>query len=195
MLSYEPFAGIWVKAEPRHIMTFIENWEMHHEPQAFCVYDLPPMLPHGSLIFLHAIHQNRILAWARYVGHDYVSGWFEHDVRANDSTWLGERERIWKNFTPRRLHTHDKTDFAIFWTEQMGVRGLFTMETITRVDANVDWTQSMKILQVHRPLGFSYRYLTASHVEQFLKLLGTPMRVIVEGINDPKVALRALQSS
>jgi hypothetical protein len=68
LLPYEPFVGIWVKAEPRHIQTFIDNWEKFNVPQAFCVYDLPPMLPYGGLIFLHAIGQSRIMAWAKYVG-------------------------------------------------------------------------------------------------------------------------------
>lgn len=189
MHSYEPFVGIWAKAEPRHVMTFINNWEKFNEPQAFCVYDLPPMLPHGGLIFLHAIGQNRIMAWAKYVGYDYVRGWYEHDTKADDSTWLSERDRIWQNFTAKRLHTHDKNDFDIFWTAQMGVRGLFIMEAITQAPGNVGWTQSMAILHVHRPLGFSYRYLTASQVEQFLQLLGVSLKVTVEGINNPKVIL------
>lgn len=192
MLPYEPFVGIWVKAEPRHITTFIDNWEKFNEPQAFCVYDLPPMLPYSGLIFLHAIGQNRIMAWAKYVGYDNVKGWYEHDTRANDSVWLSERERIWQSFTPRRLHTHDKDDFDRFWMAQMGVRGLFIMEAITRVTERVGWTESMEILQVHRPLGFSYRYLTASQVEQFMRLIGTPIKLTVEGIHNPKVIITPL---
>jgi len=121
------------------------------------------------------------------VAYENVAGWYEHDAGLNDSMWLRERERIWHSFAPKRLHTYDKDDFDRFWMEQMGVRGLFIMEAITGVTQNVGWTQSMKILQVHRPLGFSYRYLTASQVEQFLQLLGTRLKVTVEGINNPKV--------
>jgi hypothetical protein len=89
-------------------MTFIDNWEKFKEPQAFCVYDLPPMIPYGGLIFLHAIGQNRIIAWAKYVGYDNVSGWHEHVIGASESVWLNERERIWESYTSRRLHTYSK---------------------------------------------------------------------------------------
>lgn len=41
--QYDPIIGIWVKAEPSHIQTFIENWERTLEVQAFGVYDLPPI--------------------------------------------------------------------------------------------------------------------------------------------------------
>lgn len=79
-MSYEPFVGIWVKAEPKHITTFINNWEKLKKSQVFCVYDLPPILPPGGLIFLHAILENKILAWAKYVGYENVAGWYEHEV-------------------------------------------------------------------------------------------------------------------
>ena len=191
-MLYEPFVGIWVKAEPRHIMTFIDNWEKFKEPQAFCVYDLPPILPHGGLIFLHGIGQSRIMALAKYVGYDNVVGWYKHVKRANDSKWLSERERIWESFTPKRLHTHDRNDFDRFWGAQMGVRGLFIMGAITRVTTHVGWAQSMEILQIHRPIGFSYRYLTAKQVEQFMRLIGTPIKVMVEGIHNPRVKMTSM---
>jgi hypothetical protein len=191
-LSYEPFVGIWVKAEPQHITTFIKNWEKFKELQAFCVYDLPPILPPGGLIFLHAIRENKILAWAKYVGYENVAGWYEHDAGITDSIWLRERERIWHSFAPNKLHTYDKDDFDKFWMDQMGVRGLFIMEEVTRVTPNVGWTQSMKILQVHRPLGFSYKYLTVNQVEQFLRLLNIRLKITVEGINNPKVIVTEL---
>jgi hypothetical protein len=91
--QYEPIIGVWVKAEPRHIETFIQNWERYGETQAFCVYDLPPMLPEGGMVFLHAIKLNRLTAYARYVGCEYVKGWYEHARLSDDRLWMEERGR------------------------------------------------------------------------------------------------------
>ncbi|MEM4047478.1 MAG: hypothetical protein QXI65_07175 [Metallosphaera sp.] len=188
--QYEPIIGIWVKAEQRHIETFIKNWETRKDVQAFCVYDLPPMLPEGGIIFLHAIKLNRLIAYAKYVGYEQVKGWYEHTKFRDDRLWIEERERIWQTFGPHRLHTHDKDEFDKFWKAQMGVRGLFLMKDLQRLQKTISWDDSMKILQVFRPLGFSYRYLIESQVRQFLELIGLEMEIQIEGILSPRVILK-----
>ena len=185
--QYEPIIGIWVKAEPRHIETFIQNWERQGNVQAFCVYDLPPMLPQGGIIFLHAIKLNQLVAYAKYVGCEHVKGWYEHTRFRDDRLWMEERKRVWRTFGPQRLHTHDRDDFDKFWKAQMGVRGLFLMKDLQRSPKTISWDDSMKILQVFRPLGFSYRYLTNSQVRKFLGLLGLEMEIEIEGIISPRV--------
>jgi len=185
-MEYDPIIGIWAKAKPEHIETFIANWEKLKNIQAFCVYDLPPILPEGGLVFLHAIDLNRLIAYAKYTGYEYVKGWYEH-TRGDDSLWFSERERVWHTFGPNKLHTHNKNEFDKFWEEQMGVRGLFFMKDICKLSRNVSWNDSMKILQVFRPLGFSYRYLTNTQVQKFLKLTGIDMEIKIEGISSPRV--------
>jgi len=185
--QYDPIIGIWVKAEPRHIETFIENWERHRDVQAFCVYDLPPMLPRGGVIFLHAIKLNKLVAYAKYVGCEYGKGWYEYTVFHDDELWIEERERIWHAFGLFRLHTHDKNDFNNFWEAQMGVRGLFLMEDLQRSPTTISWHDLMKILQVFRPLGFSYKYLTSAQVKRLLELIGLNVEIEIEGIISPKV--------
>lgn len=191
--NYEPIVGIWVKAKPKHITTFIENWENFKESQAFCVYDLPPILPYGSLIFLHAIDENKLLAYAQYVGYDIVEGWIEYDKLksklSKDALWYKERDRIWSDYTYRRLHTHNKNEFDRFWIDQMGVRGVFIMGNVIRLDKNPSWSESMNILQIHRPLGFSYRFLYRTQVERFLRLIGVKARLEIIGIESPKVII------
>jgi hypothetical protein len=188
--QYDPIIGIWVKAKPSHIQTFIENWKTTHEVQAFGVYDLPPMLPRGGLIFLHAININRLLAYAKYVGYENIKGWPEYAISHDSSLWIRERERIWRTFGPTRLHTRDKNEFDNFWKEQQGVRGLFLMEDLYPISKIVSWVDSMRILQVFRPLGFSYRYLTTTQVCKFLELIGIDMEIEIEGIESPNVRSR-----
>jgi len=190
--SYEPIIGIWVKAKPEYIETFIENWENTKQVQAFCVYDVPPILPEGGLVFLHAINLNRLMAYAEYVGYEYIEGWYEHVRIKNDTIWIKERERIWNTYGPNRLHTHDKEEFNDFWEAQKGVRGLFLMRNIFTVTKRVTWDESMKILQVSRPVGFSYKYLTISQVQKFLQLIDVKMEIKVQGITSPKVILKPI---
>lgn len=189
-MKYHPIVGIWVKARQKHIETFIENWEKFNLIQAFCVYEVPPILPYGGLVFLHAISVNKLLAVARYAGYDDVKGWYEHTL-TEDSAWSGECERIWNSFGPDRLHTHDESDFRHFWTEQMGVRGLFFMKDIRRVADVISWSDSMKVLQVFRPLGFSYKYLTIAQAREFLRLCSMNLQIEVKGIGSPKVTMKS----
>lgn len=184
---YDPIIGIWVKVQPKHLETFIQNWERTNELQAFCIYDLPPMLPQNGLIFLHAIEISRLVAYAKYVGYENIKGWVEYAASHDAGLWMSERERIWRTFGPNRLHTHDKNEFDNFWKDQQGVRGLFLMQDLHRISETVSWIDSMRILQVYRPLGFSYRYLTSSQVRKFLELTGIDMEVEVRGINSPNV--------
>lgn len=167
------------------------NWEKLEETQAFCVYDLPPILPHGSLIFLHAIKTNRLAAYARYVGYEHIKGWYRRTVDHDETLWISERERIWHTFGPSKLHTHDKNEFDRFWKAQMGVRGLFLMEDLQELLETISWNNSMQILQVFRPLGFSYRYLTSTQVQKFLELADIKMEVKIEGITSPEVIWRS----
>ncbi|MEM3550647.1 MAG: hypothetical protein QXV01_06100 [Candidatus Bathyarchaeia archaeon] len=190
MFQYDPIIGIWVKAQPKHLQTFIENWEKTNEVQAFCVYDLPPMLPQGSLVFLHAIGSNRLVAYAKYVECDSIKGWYEHILFAHSNLWINERERVWNTFGPNRLHTHNKAEFDKFWKEQQGIRGLFLMEDIRRISKKISWVDSMRILGVFRPLGFSYKYLTSTQVREFFKLAEIDIEIKIEGINSPKVISR-----
>ena len=184
---YDPIIGIWVKVQPKHLEAFIQNWERTNELQAFCIYDLPPMLPQNGLIFLHAIEISRLVAYAKYVGYENIKGWVEYAASHDAGLWMSERERIWRTFGPNRLHTHDKNEFDNFWKDQQGVRGLFLMQDLHRISETVSWIDSMRILQVYRPLGFSYRYLTSSQVRKFLELTGIDMEVEVRGINSPNV--------
>lgn len=185
--GYDPIIGIWVKAKPGHIEAFLRNWEADMQSQAFCVYDSPPIVPEGGLVFMHAIGRNRLVAYAKYVDYEYIQGWFQHAVHRNDKLWISERDRIWSTYTPDRLHTRNKSEFERFWAEQMGVRGLFIMEELSRITQRVTWMDSMKILQVNRPLGFSYRYLTESQSKMFLQKAGITMNYEVKGINSPKI--------
>jgi hypothetical protein len=190
MFQYDPIIGIWVKAKPNHIETFIKNWEATHEVQAFCVYDLPPILPKGGLIFLHGIKVNKLLAYAKYVGYENIKGWPEYIINKDSALWISERERIWNTFGPTRLHTHDKNEFYNFWKKQGGVRGLFLMEDIHPISKMVSRSDSMRILQVYRPVGFSYKYLTTTQVRKFLELIGIDAEIEIEGIDSPNVRLR-----
>ena len=188
--TYEPLIGIWVKARPEYIRTFIRNWETTKNTQAFCVYDLPPMLPKGGVVFLHAINLNRLIAYARYVGYEYIKGWYDHVELGNDQVWMEERDRIWNTFGPYRLHTHNKEEFDEFWKAQKGVRGLFLMESVKELPEKIPWSKSMRILQIHRPIGFSYRYLTFKQVQEFLKLTRLKVFIEVRGISNPEVVLK-----
>jgi hypothetical protein len=100
---------------------------------------------------------------------------------------MEERERIWHTFGPHRLHTHEKGEFDRFWKAQMGVRGLFLMREIRRPPKPITWDDSMRVLQVFRPLGFSYRYLTTSQVLRLLELMELEVEVEIHGIASPKV--------
>jgi hypothetical protein len=199
MFQYDPIIGIWVKAKGSHIETFIKNWEAKHEVQAFCVYDLPPMLPKGGLIFLHGIKDNnnnkqqkisRLLAYAKYVGYENIKGWPKYIINKDSALWISERERIRNTFGPTRLHTHDKNEFDNFWKKQGGVRGLFLMEDIHPISKMVSRSDSIRILQVYRPVGFRYKYLTATQVRKFLELIGIDAEIEIEGIDSPNVRLR-----
>lgn len=190
MNRYEAIAGIWVKAKLEYIEKFINNWEKYKKEQAFCVYDLPPVLPKGGVVFLHAIGKGRLVAYARYAGYEYIKGWYEH-IKGDDKLWIEERERVWRNYGPSRLHTEDKRDFNNFWKDQMGVRGLFLMKDIKRLpeEKQIPWDVSMIVLQVYRPIGFSYKYLTNLQVEELFKHAGLEIKVKIKGVISPKVVL------
>jgi hypothetical protein len=182
--QYDPLIGIWVKSKPSHIQTFIRNWEDTHEAQAFLVYDLPPMLPQGGLIFLHAIKENKLSAYAKYVGCEYIKGW-----SSDYNLWEQERNRIWRTYgnDKKRLHTHKEEEFKKFWEDQKGARGLFLMEEVCEVPKKVSWDEEKRILKIYRPIGFSYKYLTATQVREFLELIGINMEIEVKGIESPIV--------
>jgi len=151
------------------------------------------MLPEGGIIFLHAINLNQLVAYAKYVGCEYVKGWYEHTKLRDDRIWIGERERVWHTYGPHRLHTHNKEDFNKFWEAQMGVRGLFLMRDIQKTPKTIPWNNSMRILQVFRPLGFSYRYLTTTQVQKFLDLVDLKIEIKIKGITFPRVITRLKQ--
>jgi hypothetical protein len=64
------------------------------------------------------------------------------------------------------------------------------MEDIHPISKMVSWSDSMRILQVYRPVGFSYKYLTATQVRKFLELIGIDAEIEIEGIDSPNVRLR-----
>lgn len=201
--KYEPIIGVWVKSKAKHIKTFINNWKETKEIQAFCVYDLPPILPEGGVVFLHATRLGKLVAYARYAGYEEIKGWPEYYEAwrrqlgkgrrkrepSNADVWMNERERVWRIYGPKRLHTHDKEEFNNFWASQAGVRGLFLMKDIQEVPRPVPWGDEVRILKIHGLPGISYRYLTLSQVLKFLELSGLKVRVRVKGISSPKVIL------
>ena len=67
----------------------MENWQARGEPLAFALYDSPPILTTGALVFIHSDKNLRLLATFR---DQFVAG---HKYTVDADERVGERERIW----------------------------------------------------------------------------------------------------
>lgn len=155
-LADTPFS-LWTKCDAVFADYFLKNWQARRKPLAFLLYDSPPALPVGTLVFIHSDKNLRLLA--SFCESQFVAG---HKQTAEVSERIAERERIWATYRANTLDPPKKEDFDSFWDGQNGVRALFLMDNLIELPKRLPFKAYGYALEWGYPMGVGYRYLTFS---------------------------------
>jgi len=167
MEEKEEIRGILLKTRPKYAKTFIENWNETKKPQVFCIYDRRPILKHGDVVLVYINGLNRLGFYATFIRSEWVRG-FKIET---EETRIRERERIWKLFGNKQLHTNDKKEFDNFWKQQAGVRSFVIIEDLKEIKNNIKWKDLMKILYTNYPRGVGFIYVTNLEIKKIMELI------------------------
>jgi hypothetical protein len=149
-----PF-GLWTKCDRVFADYFLKNWQAHKRSLAFLLYDPPPALRTGSLIFIHSDKNLRLVA--RLLGSEFLAG---HKFTADEEERHAERERVWITYRANTLDPPTKSEFDHFWAKQHGVRALFVMDSVHPIVEPLPFKVYGRALEWGYPTGVGYRYLS-----------------------------------
>ena len=164
----QPF-GLWTKCDGVFANYFLTNWKARHEPLAFLLYDPPPALPAGSLIFIHSDKNLRLVV--RFRRSLYVAG---HKLTVEAEEREAVREWVWSTYRANTIEPPLKTDYDAFWTSQNGIRSLFLMDELVEVPVTCAFKEYGRALEWGYPMGVGYRYLSLSQTFLLLACAGLP---------------------
>jgi hypothetical protein len=161
-----PF-GLWTKCDRVFADYFLKNWQAHQKPLAFLLYDPPPALRVGSLIFIHSDKNLRLVA--NFDGSEFLAG---HKFTAENEERLAERERVWNKYRANTLDAPAKPEFDRFWEKQHGVRALFVMDSVHAIVEPLPFKLYGRALEWGYPTGVGYRYLSLPQTLLLLRAAG-----------------------
>ncbi len=165
---HQPF-GLWTKCNLIFAEYFLRNWNERRTPLAFLLFDPPPALPQGALVFVHSEKRLRFLA--RFCESQYVSG---QKFTVDPHERRAERERIWATYRAGTISAPTKNDFDEFWEKEHGVRGLFMMDRLEAVSVPCPSSKYTRALEWGYPKGVGYRYLSLAQSYLLLRGAGLP---------------------
>jgi hypothetical protein len=163
---HQPF-GLWTKCDLTFAEYFLTNWKSCREPVAFLLYDAPPALTKGSLVFVHADEHIRFVA--AFCGSQYVSG---QKFTVDASERVQERERIWNMYRADTVEPPAKPEFDQFWDRQNGIRSLFIMDELEALPRPCPSREYMRALEWGFPNCVGYRYLSLAQSYLLLRNAG-----------------------
>jgi hypothetical protein len=168
---HKPF-GLWTKCDIVFVDYFLTNWTERKAPVAFLLFDPPPALMPGSLVFVHASAHLRFVA--SYCGSQYISGQ-KFTVESNERKQ--ERERIWTAYRADTIDAPTKPEFEKFFDAENGVRSVFFMDQLHASPDPCPSRDYMRALEWGFPRGVGYRYLSLAESYLLLRSVGLPEEI------------------
>ncbi len=157
LAGFEPqpgACGMWTKCDRIFADYFLANWTRRRAPQAFLLFDSPPVLPVGAPVFIHSEQCLRLLA--RFRQAQYVLSYKRTD---NEEERLAERERCWGEFRAGTINAPSCSDFDSFWEKQDSVRSIVLLDNFVAIPNASQFKEYGKALEWGYPTSVGWRPL------------------------------------
>jgi hypothetical protein len=165
--------GLWTKCDRIFANYFLSNWESRRVPQAFFLFDSPPVLPIGAPVFIHSDHGLRLIA--RFRGSQYVSSYKKTN---EDHERQQEKERCWTQYRAGTIDAPSRQEFDEFWEQQNSVRAIIIMDNFLPVPTPPQFKDYGRALEWGYPTSVGWRPLDLFQVYYLMKLCKLDLAVI-----------------
>lgn len=157
--------GLWTKCDRTFANYFLANWESRRLPQAFLLFDSPPVLPVGAPVFIHSEQSLRLMA--RFRESQVVSSYKKtNDVNERQE----ERERCWAQYRAGTLDAPSRQEFDEFWEKQDSIRALIILDNFLPTPRPTQFKEYGKALEWGYPTSVGWRALDLFQVHYLMNL-------------------------